>query len=239
MRGDKVLVVRRFAFLFPTLALVLSGCSAVQGLSGQSTPRAKPTAFVSVASNAGPSSGATVAVLGTTTSAQTDTTGNAHITGLGTGTYQLKASLAGYASETLPSRSRQPATGNPDPTQMTLGIAPPAGIFYYQPKSTLWLVLDITSADPQVGSYSTYEWGCGLQHWTVHQPALVNYDPSTSVITFGDKTTPVVGPSQLHAGCTEGRPKIDPSQNIEPTGACNGVARRSGDRANAVVIRDR
>ena len=194
--------------------LLLAGCGGAHTASIQ----------VGVSAHDGqPLAGAQVWVDGSQQRELTDSTGNATLTGLKVGIYQVEAGINGYF------RERKSVTvqskGAPAPISITLPYAPPLGTFVWQPKSTEWVALSITSYNPFQSVLNIYEWGCWSQGWNQHDPQQVGLDTSNNDLTFGYKTTPIVGPHQLNGAWTRsvnGSGLPDITANVEPQGACNG-----------------
>jgi hypothetical protein len=96
----------------------------------------------------------------------TGSTGNATLKG-------VEAGVDGYF------RRRQQVTvesqGDLAPISIALACAPPIGT--WQPKSTEWVALSITTYDTFTAILNIYEWGCSSDSWDVHQPQQVSELP--------------------------------------------------------------
>ena len=171
-----------------------------------------------------PLQGAEVWIDGSSKRVTTDATGNATLKGLKAGVYQVEAGTDGYF------RQRQSVTvasnGVPAPISISLPYAPPLGTFVYQPKSTEWLALSITSYNPWNAVLNTYEWGCWSNGWDQHSPEQVQLDTANNQLTFSyGSTISITGPNQLGNAwkpSSDGSNLPDLTSNTAPQGACNG-----------------
>lgn len=193
--------------------LVLAGCGGAH----------RATVQVGVSDASGqPLQAAQVWIDGSDLRATTDATGNATLKGVGPGVYQVEAGVNGYFREhaTVTVESK----GDPTPVALTLSYAPPTGSFFYQPKSTEWIVLSIDSLNPFRAVLYTYEWACWSQGWNQHSPQQVEL--GRNELTFGyGSMIPIVGPEQLGTtwkNATSGNGFPDVTAMTEPPGACNG-----------------
>src|ERR1041384_5408830 len=163
------------------LALFLAGCGAA-GATGKGAGRGAP---------GGPLRRVHVWLLGTTHDATSDATGNAAIHGVKPGVYQVKAGKPGYVEQ---STQVTVAKGSdPDPQTIALPYSPPLGTFVYHPKSTEWLVLQVTSVEPWKVTLRTLEWGCWVQTWDHHDDQAPELDAKKSRLD-GHPSIDITGP---------------------------------------------
>jgi Carboxypeptidase regulatory-like domain len=207
-------------FRFP---LALAAVAVLAGCGGAHT--ASIQVGVS-ATNGQPLAGAQVWVDGSEQRELTDSTGNATLTGLKVGIYQVEAGIDGYFRERKSVTVQSKA--DPAPISISLPYAPPFGTFVWQPKSTEWVTLSITAYNPFQAALNIYEWGCWSNGWNQHAPQQVQLDTSTNTLTFSyGKTISIVGPHRLNAAWTrsvDGSGLPDTTSTVEPEGACNGSA---------------
>jgi Carboxypeptidase regulatory-like domain len=193
------------------VALALSGC----GSNG-----ATVTVAVSDASQQ-PLRNAHVWLVGTKHGATSDAAGNAAIHGVKDGVYEVNAGKVGYVEQ---STHVTVAKGSdPEPQAIALPYAPPLGRFVYHPKSTEWLVLDVTSVDPWQVKLRTIEWGCWVQTWDHHDDQSLELDAKKSRLK-GHPSIDITGPNSLDPAWQRLTPGAvpDTSKDEQPDGACNG-----------------
>lgn len=207
--------VRKVSLSAVVLVLGLTACGGAHTASVQ----------VGVSdSNGQPLSDAQVWVNGSQQKTFTDATGNATLKGLKTGVYQVEAGVDGYfrQHQTVTVESK----GDPSPVSITLPFAPPLGTFVWQPKSTEWVTLSITSYNPFNAQLNIYEWGCFGGSWDQHATQQVTLDAQNNQLTYGYGTTiQIVGPDKLNrawARSVNGSHLPDTNSTVEPPGACNG-----------------
>jgi hypothetical protein len=197
-------------------AFFMAGCGGVHTATlqvGVSDPSGKPLTR------------AQVWVDGTSQRVFTDATGNATLTKLKAGVYQVEAGTGGYFREhrTVTVASK----GDPAPVSIELPYAPPRGTFWWQPKSTEWVAISVNSYDPWNAFLNIYQWGCFGGSW--YQPVThqVQLDTANNQLNFDyGKTIQITGPDQLNAAWKRGTDVVsslpDFATNTEPQGACNG-----------------
>jgi hypothetical protein len=178
---------------------------------------AEPTAAVAVSDiNGNALSGATVTVQGSSVSATTAATGIARL-GLGplaSGIYTVIATHAGYVN--TGTQISVPDSGDPQPVSITMIWAPPTGRFVWQPKSTLWEVMDISGGNPDylLGGF-LIEWHCYGNNWSRSDVAVIL---GRDQLTFDGANVPM-GPGTLSRSFVLNGPLPDTTQ-LAPAGTC-------------------
>jgi Carboxypeptidase regulatory-like domain len=192
-------------------ALVLTGCGA---------DGATVTVAISNASGQ-PLRGVHVWLVGTKRDAASDGAGNAAIHGVKDGIYEVKAGKAGFVVQST--RVTVAKGTDPEPLEIALPYAPPLGKFVYHPKSTEWLVLDVTSVDPWHVTLRTIEWGCWVQTWDHHDDQSPELDAKNSRLK-SHPSIDILGPNNLDPAWRPVTPGAlpDTTKDEEPDGACNG-----------------
>jgi hypothetical protein len=192
-------------------ALFLAGC----GEHGA-------TVTVAVTNTGGqPLRGVDVRLVGTTHHDASDKSGNAAIHGVDAGVYHVRAAKPGYVQgEAIVTVAKG---SDPEPQSIALGYAPPRGTFVYHPKSTEWLVLDISGLDPLKATLRTIEWGCWVQTWDHHDDQLLSLDEEKNEL-HGHPSIEIIGPNMLDPSWARLTPGAIPDTSVdaEPKGACNG-----------------
>jgi Carboxypeptidase regulatory-like domain len=193
---------------------------AALGLTGCGAHGATVTVAVSDASGE-PLRGARVWLVGTKHDATSDAAGNAAIHDIKAGIYELKAGKSGYVQQST--HVTVAKDSDPEPQEIALPYSPPLGTFVDHPKSTEWLVLQVTSVAPWKVTLRTIEWGCWVQTWDHHDDQSPALDVKKSRLD-SHPSVEITGPNSLDPSWQRQTPGALPDTSVDaaPKGACNG-----------------
>ncbi len=186
---------------------VLTGCGGSH----------RATVAVGVADpNGKPVSGAAVSISGTGFSTTSDASGNARLSGLKPGIYDVSVSAEGhYDRSTSVTVS---GNGSPQPVSVALEYAPPVGTFISQPSNEEWDQVTIGQDGNDV--VTVFRWFCGpiydsngnTDHWEGQWQQTRNSG-------FGQRfldqySISPIGPDQLDTSWSSGPPPRDVTNGV-------------------------